>query len=695
MKKIIFVSNVDSGGGMSGGTRIYVEFLKNWSSLFDISFFGSLGTIKFLQRENIKKINFIETDKRDLPDLYSIVGVFSHFLRRLIKGLRAIRKNFHIIKQADYIYSVSDFYPDFWPAFYAKVKNKKIKWIAGYYLFAPSPFSKESPYKGKNRLRGFLYWLMQRPSYFIAKRWADFVFVTSEPDVKKFITKKRDRSKIIVVQGGVDIAESEKYLKSENIIPVEKRKYDACFVGRFHYQKGVLELVDIWKKVLEKKVDAKLAMIGDGGLEQDVREKIKKYKLEDNIDLLGFMDGQEKYEIFKQSKMMLHPATYDSGGMAAAEGMAWGLPGASFDLEALKTYYPKGMIKTEVNNIKKFAENILRLLDDHNFYNKISCEAHDLIIEVWDWKKRAENIFNLTFNFEKGEKCALCGGQKTKRIFVARNKHGRHMLDAKDKFDIFSCLECGSVFLKKMDINEEYYKKYYESGYYENQKISRILDKAVGLLVNFSLKRKQKIIINNFRNKKRKISILDIGCGNGGFLSSLKNDKFDKSGVEINQEAAKVCEKKGINVYNQNLIDIDFGDKKFNVITMWHVLEHITNPIDYFHKIRDILDDEGVVILQTPNSNSIGSICGGKNWFHLDSPRHLILYNKKSVDWLYRKTGFRIRKIKNEFYDYPLDLFWSVKASRLKFAIYPLYPIFKFFSKEHLTFICKKNGSVW
>jgi glycosyltransferase involved in cell wall biosynthesis len=136
-------------------------------------------------------------------------------------------------------------------------------------------------------------------------------------------------------------------------------------------------------------------MIGNGPQNMEVRTKVKKYGLENNIDLLGFMDGQKKYEIFKQSKMMLHPAIYDSGGMAAAEGMAWGLPGVSFDLLALKTYYPKGMVKTEINNPDKFVQNILKLLDDQVFYDKMSQEAHELIIEVWNWKKRSERILEL------------------------------------------------------------------------------------------------------------------------------------------------------------------------------------------------------------------------------------------------------------------------------------------------------------
>ena len=77
-------------------------------------------------------------------------------------------------------------------------------------------------------------------------------------------------------------------MNSQNVIPVEKRKYDACFVGRFHQQKGVLVLIDIWKEVVKLKPDAKLAMIGNGPLEEEVKNRAKEYGIGNNIDLFGF-----------------------------------------------------------------------------------------------------------------------------------------------------------------------------------------------------------------------------------------------------------------------------------------------------------------------------------------------------------------------------------------------------------------------
>ena len=405
LKKMLFITNCHfQKDSLSGGERIIMEIYKRWIKKSAISVYSSnFGKYTWEKGGIVLNNDFILCSffKDDPKTNSPYKNLFFSYITRALDLVR--NRDFNTkIKNSDLIYSSADFWPDSLPAFYAKLKNKNLIWVAGFYLFAPSPWQKDSPYKTnlKRWLIGAMYWLTQLPIYYLVKNYADFVFVTSAPDVKKFITSKRDASKIIVIQGGVDITESEKYLKSKDIIPVEKRKYDACFVGRFHYQKGVLELIDIWKHVCQKKNNAKLAIIGIGPLERDVRDKIKKYGLEKNIDLLGFKDGQEKYEIFKQCKIMVHPATYDSGGMAAAEGMAWGLPGVSFDLEALKTYYPKGMVKTEQGNIEQFSENILKLLNEENYYNKISSNAHNLIIETWNWNKRSDLIYNKVFNHE-------------------------------------------------------------------------------------------------------------------------------------------------------------------------------------------------------------------------------------------------------------------------------------------------------
>lgn len=397
--KIAFIANNNIGSGLTGGDTIWVQLMKAWGRKDEVTLVGSEEAYDIARRKGLEDFPFIKTDtKNSASNLYTIAGLFLHYCRRLRKGMRNVREKSEFYAGNDAVYSVSDAYPDLFPAFFIKRKNPKTLWIAGYYLFVPHPFSKETPYTGRNWLRGALYWLMQLLSYRIVRRYADYVFVTSDPDVKHFVTSKRDKSKIIVVRGGVDITESEAYLSSGDIVPVEKRRFDACFLGRLHYQKGVIELTDIWRQVVNDKPDAKLAIIGDGPLEDEVKQKIKLLGLQSNIEMFGFLDGFPKIEVFKQSKMMLHPAIYDSGGMSAAEGMAWKLPGVAFDLEALRTYYPKGMQKAAKGDIQGFANLILRLLDDNQEYLSLAEEAHDLILMAWDWRSQSRRIYSQVFS---------------------------------------------------------------------------------------------------------------------------------------------------------------------------------------------------------------------------------------------------------------------------------------------------------
>ena len=195
----------------------------------------------------------------------------------------------------------------------------------------------------------------------------------------------------------MNISAANKYLGGQSAIPIPQRQYDACFQGRFHIQKGVLALIDIWKMVVKSLPHAKLAMIGNGPLESEVTKRLTECGLEKNVFLFGFLDGEDKFNIFKQSKIVVHPVTFDSGGMSAAEAMAWRLPGVSFDLDSLKTYYPKGMVKVPRFDYGKFSGEVIRLLTDNNHYAQTADAARDLIVNQWDWNKQADNIFKQVF----------------------------------------------------------------------------------------------------------------------------------------------------------------------------------------------------------------------------------------------------------------------------------------------------------
>lgn len=388
--KIIIIANNNIGTGQSGGDTIFLEFIKHWQDKLSVTVFGSEETKYLLDRYHLNP-DFIQTDTAIPNTSPTILNLIKHFFRRIFWGKIKFFTHLNTFNHSEYCYTVSDFYPDFVIGLLYKMFHPSGIWLCGQYLFAPRPGSKYSPYQHQP-LKGFLYYILQIFSRFFAQLFANQILITSEPDKVRFPGKKT-----IVVQGGVDTTESEKYLSSGKIKSMSSRHFEAVFQGRLHSQKGVLELIDIWKLVTKQIPTAKLAIIGDGQLENKLKTKIKKYKLSKNITLFGFQTGQDKYNIFKDSKIVVHPAIYDSGGMAAAEAMAWGLPGVSFDLEALKTYYPQGMIKTPSGDYQLFANNIVSLLKDKTLYQETSSQALELIRNVWDWNKRAKKLYQKIF----------------------------------------------------------------------------------------------------------------------------------------------------------------------------------------------------------------------------------------------------------------------------------------------------------
>jgi glycosyltransferase involved in cell wall biosynthesis len=389
--KFFVIANMAGGGlllpSLSGGDRIILECLKRWATHGYVVKIMTSTSGKYMYKRYLSPSRNIEYELLGTPAFkkYNLAVVLLHTISSLVKGIKAAIRIIGLTKDS-VIYSASEFLPDLLPAWIIKLRNRNAKWIAAFYLFAPHPFSKESPYRGLSKMKNVLYFSMQQFSYRIIKNSADMVWVTNELDRWRFIdNKKFTPDNVIAVRGGVDI-------KTPLTIPEPKeKKFDAVFIGRFHPQKGVLELIDIWRYVCERKKDAKLAMIGVGDLESQVREKIRRYNLENNIVLFGFKDGVEKLKIFKDSKVVVHPAIYDSGGMAACEAMACGLPGVSFDLLALRTYYPKGMLKTPCYDLKAFANNILKLLNDIELYERLRKEALEFA-QGWDWDKRAESL---------------------------------------------------------------------------------------------------------------------------------------------------------------------------------------------------------------------------------------------------------------------------------------------------------------
>lgn len=385
------------GEGISGGDRIFIEFARRWSKKHPVSIYVWEEGKEMLRRQHLMVNGKWLMVKVLRMGKWCRLGFVVCYMVRIVRSIiEAFRLTINH-QSSTIIYSASEFWMDSLPAFILKLRYSKITWAAAWYQTAPSPLSGFS--QGRHRLSAFMYWFMQQPIKPLISRFADFVLINNEEEKKQFPKHAKKRSAIVVL-GAVNLEEIKKYQSSTiNHHPSAKR-YDAVFQGRFHPQKGVVELIDVWKKVVEKKPDAKLAMIGDGPLMQDVRDKIQELGLGKNVKLFGYVfDGPKKYKIFSQSKVVVHPAFYDSGGMASAEAMAFGLPAVGFNLKAYDFYYPQGMVKVKTGDLDAFAKAVLELLNDEKKRESLGKEALEMIEANWSWDKRAREILARISNY--------------------------------------------------------------------------------------------------------------------------------------------------------------------------------------------------------------------------------------------------------------------------------------------------------
>lgn len=385
------------GKGLSGSDRIFIEFAKRLKIKYKVTIYVWEEGYLMCKRQNltgdIKVLNV---------NLWCRKGFLICYIARIFVSIwfaltTKLENNAETI-----IYSASEFWMDSLPAVILKIRFPKIRWVAAWFQTAPNPFMGFAEGKRENsyKLSALYYWVVQFPIKPLIRLFADFVLVNNDLEKKQFPQlEKKDHA--VVVLGAVNTKEIKEWLVKNNKGSFSENStkiFDCVFQGRFHPQKGAVELIDIWRFVVNILPKAKLAMIGDGPLMLDIKNKIKSLGLEKNIQLFGYVfDGNKKYKIFSQSKIVVHPAFYDSGGMASAEAMAFGLPCIGFDLESYKSYYPKGMFKVGIGDLEGFSDTIVGLLKNSKKREKLGREASMEIFLNWSWNKRV-NEFETALN---------------------------------------------------------------------------------------------------------------------------------------------------------------------------------------------------------------------------------------------------------------------------------------------------------
>ncbi|WP_248724583.1 bifunctional 2-polyprenyl-6-hydroxyphenol methylase/3-demethylubiquinol 3-O-methyltransferase UbiG [Seonamhaeicola sp. ML3] len=156
-------------------------------------------------------------------------------------------------------------------------------------------------------------------------------------------------------------------------------------------------------------------------------------------------------------------------------------------------------------------------------------------------------------------------------------------------------------------------------------------------------------LINSFNSENK--NLLDVGCGTGDFLMAAKENGWTVSGIEPNEQAREIANKKTNNsVFETNAL-LKFEVSSFDVITLWHVLEHLTDLEEQIEIFRKILKPNGIIVVAVPNYYSFDAKHYKKFWAAYDVPRHLWHFNKTSIKKLFSKFSLDLIKIKPMWFD--------------------------------------------
>jgi SAM-dependent methyltransferase len=182
---------------------------------------------------------------------------------------------------------------------------------------------------------------------------------------------------------------------------------------------------------------------------------------------------------------------------------------------------------------------------------------------------------------------------------------------------------------------------YYLSDNYisHSNKATTLLDRVYLLARRFTLRWKVNLLLKYYTNHNT-INVLDYGCGTGEFLKACKDSGFTISGVEPSENArAKSSQTNQIKI-QESLEGID--NLRFNIITMWHVLEHIPDFETIIQKLKSKLTDDGVLFIAVPNHKSFDGQHYHKHWAGFDVPRHLWHFSSGTMKKILSKNNLNL-----------------------------------------------------
>ena len=231
--------------------------------------------------------------------------------------------------------------------------------------------------------------------------------------------------------------------------------------------------------------------------------------------------------------------------------------------------------------------------------------------------------------------CPVCGNSTFDSFLACKD-----YLVSNQNFAIQQCQQC-NFRLTNPRPDADSIGSYYKSEQYvsHNDESSGLINTAYRLVRNYTLKSKLSLIKK--LNGGKQGTILDVGCGTGAFLENCQSGGWQVTGMEPDSDARAVALKKLQAEIKPDLKALA-GVKPFNIITLWHVLEHIPTLNETIPQLHKLLAEQGTLLIAVPNSESYDARVFKQYWAAYDVPRHLHHFTPSTIEPLFKKHGFKL-----------------------------------------------------
>ncbi|MFH1401651.1 MAG: glycosyltransferase [Parcubacteria group bacterium] len=252
------------------------------------------------------------------------------------------------------------------------------------------------------------------------------------------------------------------------------------------------------------------------------------------------------------------------------------------------------------------------------------------------------------------KECPLCN--KKTAVFFTQKK----------SYTFYKCKDCGLIFIFPMPEN---HLKIYSQDYFTGAKKGfgyvdyEVDKKAMSATLNSYLDKIEKFISKNGK-------LLDVGAATGFFMELAEKRGWKVQGLEISEYAAKKAREKGLDVATGTLENANFKEDYFNLITFWDVVEHLSGPKSTLSLAYKILEKDGIIAINTPDSGSFIAKFLNKGWHLLVPPEHLFLFNSKNLSSVLKEIGFEILFVGKIGKKFTLQYAIQILANKQKFFVF-------------------------